>query len=536
MNTTRALIGFGRRQTQKGAIILALVVTFMIGLQGVAYVASYPDQKTRSDFAKTLESAPALGILYGEPKNIDTPSGYMVYRSVPFMTVIASVWALMTVTRLLRGQEEDGRMELLLSAATTPKKTTGSLLAGFLLSLGLSFIISTLLLWAVGSTPHVGFTLEHALLSACAIFFPAIAFSSLGALVSQLSVTRRRALYYGLSCIALSFVIRAIGNTADTLHWLKQLIPFGWSDLLSPGLHPQPVWLLPSLALSVILLFLALLFVTKRDYGAGVLPESSTVKSRYFLLGSYTRFAIRQNFPVFLSWGIMAVFVSGLIAALSDIAIKALQDSESLNMAVGRLGQTNDLRAAFIGSGVVFTTLILMIMSAVAVSAIRRTEAKNHLDNILVQPVRRSRWLIGRVSVIIAAAIVISGISGIATWSVARYVGVSLDFFNFLLVSLALSGTVIFLTGIGTMLYGKFPTWAATGMYVIILWSFVVDIISSVVTNLNDIIVKSSLFHYISSSPTDAPDWGTFAWLAGLGVLTAAIGVAAFAKRDIASE
>ena len=536
MKTTRALIGLGIRQTRKSAIILALVAAFMVGMQGIAYAASYTDQKSRSEFAKTIESAPALGILYGEPKQIDTPSGYMIYRSVPVMSLVASIWALVVTTKLLRGQEEDGRTELLLASSTTAKRAMGALLTGFYVSLGIAFVLCSFLLAAIGKAPHVELMLENAALSGCAIFFPAILFGALGAVVSQLSVTRRRALYYGLFVVALSFMIRAIGNTVNDFYWLKRLTPLGWSDLLSPALNPQTGWLLLFLAASVVLIFFAFLFAARRDYGEGLLPESSTVKPRYFLLGSYTHLAIRQNFPVFLGWGMMALFVSGLIAALSNIAIKALQDSESLNMAVNRLGHTTDLRVAFVGSGLVFTTLVLMIMVSVAVSAIRNSEAKNYLDNLIVQPVRRSYWLIGRSFVIIIATFLIAIISGMVTWAVASQVGVSLDFWNFLLVSIALTGTLIFLTGLGIMLYGIAPKIAVAGMYVVILWSFIVDLIASVTTNLNDAILHSSLFHYISSSPTDTPDWKTFAWLVALGVTMAAVGVFAFTRRDIVSE
>lgn len=535
MKTTRALIYLGFRQTRKGAVILALLIAFMVGVQGTAYVASYTDQSSRDAFAKTLESAPALGILYGEPQHINTPSGYMVYRSVPFMTLIASIWALMATTKLLRGQEEDGRTEILLAASTTAGKTTASLLVGFFLSLLCSFIISTVLLWAVGQVPNVDFTFKNAWLSAAAIFLPALLFGALGAVVSQLSIARRRALYYGFFFIVASFALRAIGNTVSDLHWLKKLTPLGWSDLLSPAFASHPLWLIPPLIVTAILIPIALVLVARRDYGEGILQESTTVRPRYFLLGSYNRLAIRQNFPIFLSWGAIAMFVSGLIAAISSVATQALRDSQSLNTAVNRLGQAADLQVAFIGSGLVFTTLVFMIMVSVAISTIRSVEAKQYLDNLLVQPIRRTNWLAGRAAIIVAATILISILGGVITWSVAQHIGVSLELGNFLLVSIALSGTAIFLTGLGLLLYGLAPRFAAIGMYIVILWSFTVDLVSSVV-DINDLLLKSSLFHYISASPTNPPDWKTFIWLVSLGAIMGLIGCITFTKRDIVNE
>lgn len=535
VSPAKALRRFGLKQSLKGALIIGILAGIMIGGQGAAYAATYPDETSRTQFKLSLEKAPALGILYGETANLPSPAGYMVYRTVAFLTFVASIWGLMTIIRLLRGQEEDGRWELIASGSTTSRGASYQVLLGFGMSLFIAFAICVVGTTLLGLLPSVDAPATAGLFIGLAIFLPVALFGGVGFLVSQLATTKRRALFYGLIPLLLLFALRAIGNTAADLRWLKNFTPFGWTDLASPVVNPQMVWLLPAVILAPVLIGLGMYLIDRRDLGAGIIHESAATKPRYFLLGSAMQLAIRQNIVLFVSWGLAALAMSALIAQISSIAAEAVSDSESLKNAIGQLGESGNLAIAFIGAGLVFTVMVLLIMTTVCIANIRATEAKNQLDNILVQPVQRSRWLAGRLVVITVAFTLISVICALATWVMASAQNISLDLGNLLLISLALTGTVIFTLGLGTLLYGILPRLAVAGMYVVIGWSFLIDMIGSVV-KLDNIFINSSLFHYVSISPTKAPDWATFAWLATIGIAMAAVGVVAFTRRDIIAQ
>lgn len=526
---------FGFKQALKGALIVGFLAGGMAGLQGYAYAATYPDEASRQQLKASFETAPSLGIIYGETDALPSPAGYMAYRTGMFLAVIASIWGLMTVTRLLRGQEEDGRWELIASGNITSKRASAQVFIGFMLALLLSFTISAIIMSLVGVLPDVAAPASAGIYLSLAVFVPAALFASLGFFASQLSITRRRALFYSLTPLLLAFVLRTIGNTVPDLHWLKVYTPFGWSELANPTVQPEMLWLLPSVILFTILTGLSLYWVGKRDLGTGIIPESSNAKPHYFLLKSPLALALRHNMVQFLSWGIGALFISVLMAQIARIAADAVADSERMKVVVAQLGGSDNLAVAFIGAGFVFLVIALLLMATTAVGSIRSSESKNQLDNLLVQPVRRSSWLIGRVSLILCVALIISISCTVATWLMAGTQGISLDLGKLLPISIALTGTVILTLGFGTFLYGLAPRLAVIGMYCVIAWSFIIDMIGAVV-DLSDFFVKSSLFHYISISPTAAPDWGTFAWLASLGALMAFLGVVAFAKRDIISE
>ena len=530
-----ALRRFGFRQALKGALIVGLLAGGMGSLQEYAYTATYPDASSRLQFKASLASAPSLGVIYGEAKDLPTPAGYMAYRTGMFLTIIASIWGLMTATRLLRGQEEDGRWELIASGSTTAKGASAQVFIGFMLAFALAFVLSAASMTLSGLLPGVDAPSFAGLYLSLAIFVPAALFAALGFFVSQLSVTRRRALSYGLVPLLLFFVLRTIGNTVPDLHWLKMYTPFGWTELSYPTTDPQLAWLLPAVAMIPVLIAVSLRWAKKRDLGAGMLPESSAAKPHYFLLGSPLALALRQNSVQFVSWAVGAIFVSALMAQIASIAADAAADSPSLKQAIVQLGGSQNLAVAFIGAGFVFLVIVLLLMTTSAMGSIRSSEAKNQLDNLLVQPVRRSSWLISRILLVIVTTIVISLACIIATWAMAGAQGIELELGKLLAIAVALTGTVILTLGFGVLLYGIWPRLAVIGMYCVVAWSFLIDMIGSVV-KLSDFFVKSSLFHYVSISPIEAPNWSTFAWLVSLGTIMTVIGVVTFAKRDIISE
>lgn len=530
----RALRRFGFRQTIKGAILIGILAGGMAILQAFAYQATFPTKSDRDHFAASLQTAPALGIIYGEANNIQSPAGYMVYRTGPFLSLIVAIWGIVVTTKLLRGQEEDGRLELISAGVTTRFKTTLHLLLGFAGSIIVAFLIAAAIICTTRLSPDISLSFSRCALIALATFSPGIILAGLGVVVSQLFASRRRALLWCLAIAIGLFALRSIGNVASDLYWLKNITPFGWADRLNPAIDPQYGWLLPFL-LALPLLILGISIAAKRDIGEGIIKTRDTVRSHFILLRTATQFALRENWIVLLGWTLAALVVTSMIASLTSVATDALTSSPSLSAIVSRLGNANDLKVAFIGSGMVFTVMLLLVMATTSLGSIRGEEAKNYLDTLLSQPIRRTHWLLWRFILVVVTITIIALVCTTAAWISAHAQHITFDLGNFMMVGLTLAGTIIFTFGVGTLLYGMWPRIATAGMYVIIIWSFVIDLLGSVIT-LSDIVTKSSLFHYIASSPSQSPDWPTFLWLSTLGIIFAAAGIFAFSKRDIIAE
>lgn len=536
LSPTRALQRFGLRQTIRGALIIGWLTGIMMGAQGAAYVTAYPDQHSRDIFVASLKSMPAVGFMSGEIEDALTPASYSIYKSIALTTIIVSVWSLLVVTRLLRGQEEDGKLEPLLTGAVSRRSVTVHTLIGFGYSFAIAFILAWIMIAGLGALPNVGLSAGSAGLLTLGVFLPGIFFATVGILSSQLAITRGRAVAYGLVPLLFLFMIRGAANSIVDWNWLKQWSPFGWTDLLNPVRHPAPEWIIPTAILAPLFIVTGIYLVGKRDFGSSILPQSTIARSRFFLLGSSLTLAIRQNIVTFLAWAAGTLAYAGLLASVAKVGADALKSSPSFGAVLAKLGGNyDDIVIAFLGFGGLFTALILLVMTAANIGGLRAQESKGYLDNFFVQPVRRSQWLLGRVAIIIGMTGIISLLTGYLIWQIATAQGVMINLAIMLQNAVALMGTVILLVGIGTLLFGILPRIASIGLFVIIIWAFVVDVLKSLLS-LDDWVDKTSLLHYVSFAPTKSPDWSTFWWLVSIGCILIAVGIWQFTRRDITNE
>jgi ABC-2 type transport system permease protein len=280
----------------------------------------------------------------------------------------------------------------------------------------------------------------------------------------------------------------------------------------------------------------ALYLAKNRDLGQSILPQSTHARSRFYLLSSDLGLTIRQNIWTFIAWCAGSLAFAGLMAAIAKLGADLLSESPVAVKAFSRLGFSHlDLTVAFIGFGGMFIVLILLVMTSVYIGRIRGQEAKGYLDNLLIQPVTRTGWLARQIVICSAMTTTIALLSGYTIWQIATLQGISIDLWIMLQNTLALTGTLFLLLGIGTLVYGFLPRFAMIVMFAVIIWADVSDVLKAFF-KLDDWITYTSLLHYISFTPTQAPDWVQFWRLVGIGLVLMTIGVWRFTQRDIVSE
>jgi len=532
----RALQWFGFRQALKGALIVGAVAGGMMLVQGAGYIKSYPDLASQHEFTLTLLKAPSLGFIYGSTDDLRIGAeGYMVYRVLAVMSLVVAIWSLMTVTRLLRGNEEDGRYEMLRTSAASPVAISANIVLGFLYAFAIAFVIASLLTWSATGIKGIVLSAGDILLMNAAMFGPGLVFAGVGVLISQLAVSRRRALLYGLLPLLGFFLLRSIGNVVQDLHWLLKLTPFGWAQLSSPLLEKLSSWL----ALFVVwgaMIGAVGLVLNMRDLGSSILPERTTQRPRYYLLGGPLRLALRSQLGVLIAWGLAACSVTAIVGAISKLASQASVGSSGLTKSLSAIsGNADNITISFLSFGTIMVAILMMIVAATTLSAIRSDEAKHYLDTILAAPVRPLRWLPGRLGLGLTAMAIIGILAGLVLFVVAKAQGVPVEFGKSLAMSVASLGAVIFLLGFGCLVYSLRPSWAVIGMYIVIAWSFIIDLLSAT-GSLSPWLLKTSLLHYLSFNLAAWPDWSTVLALSALGLAMVAAGLYVFKRRDIVTD
>jgi ABC-2 type transport system permease protein len=529
---------FTLRRAALGATIFGLFAAAESVAQGLGLVAAYPNAAERTKVVYGLANNAALGLFYGDKHaNIASGAGYMVYRILDVLTLIGAIWSLLFITKMLRGQEENGRWELLLSGRTSAAKATAKTIMGAGGGLVVAYIFLTVILAVVGRGSKLSLSLESCLFYGLAVMTGAAMGTSIGAVTSQLAATRRRAVLYGVVPIIVFFAVRSVGNVVDSLAWLKNLTPFGWIDKLHPFYHSQPVWLLPLVAFALLGCGLGVWLAVKRDMAESFIADSAGAKPRFGLLNSQLGFDFRLTRGVLSGWLFTSVALAALIAAIDKTVAQSLSGTSSLTNVFSKLtgNPYAQFEIAYLSAASYFVVIILMIMMTTGMGAAREEEASSRLDNFVSGTVSRRNWLGERLVLLIGGAIVITVISNLVVWVLADAQGIHTHIASLLFGGLNVLGPVIFLLGFGVLLFGLWPRVTTIGMYVLVGWSFTSDIVASVF-KASKLIADTSLLHYISLVPAASPQWTQCSVLTVVGLALTGIGMGAFQRRDLEVE
>ena len=190
------------------------------------------------------------------PREIQTVAGFTAWRCLGVLSVVGAVWGLLAGTRLLRGEEDAGRWELLLAGQTTRRRAAGQALIGLGLGVAALWAVTAVVTILIGRSSKVGIATGSALYFSLALVVSAAIFLAVGAFTSQLASTRRRAAAYAGAALGVSYALRMVADSGAGLAWLRWTTPLGWAEELRPLTAPRAWALLPIFAVVLVLVAL----------------------------------------------------------------------------------------------------------------------------------------------------------------------------------------------------------------------------------------------------------------------------------------
>lgn len=525
------LVPVGRvaRQAIPGGVIWGAALGLMTWAIVNEYVKEYPTAAARARLAETHGADAGSRAIFGPAHQLDTVAGYEAFHVIAFFVIIGAVWGLLAGTRLLRGEEDAGRWELLLAGPTTRRRAAAGAMAGLGIGLFAFWAVSAAGVAVIGRTADPPFSVTASLFTAVAAVASAAMFLAVGAVCSQLAATRRQAAGLAAAVLGVVFLIRAVAYSNTSLEWLRWASPLGWVDELRPLTASRPWPLVPIIAFTAALVAATILLAGRRDLGAGVLPADDTAAPRTRMLNGPLALAYRLSQRTGLGW-IAGLAAGGLVLALST---KSVQDSweDSSSEVMQRLGGGTG-GDTYLGILFLVVALLLAMAAAGQVGATREEEAEGYLDHLLARPVARLRWLAGRVAVS-AAVLVAAGVAtGLFTWVGAASTGAGLSLPTLLAAGINVVPVGILVLGIGTLAHGLAPRSAAAVAYGLVAWSFLVEIVGAGL-GLSGWLLDLSILHHIARAPAADVRWDSAAILVALGISAAVIGALAFARRDL---
>jgi ABC-2 type transport system permease protein len=518
------------RQVRTGAVVWAVVFGATVATTALSYVSSFPDQASRDQLAASTGNDAGLSILLGPISSIDTVAGYTVYKCYVFLTAIGAVWGLLAATRLLRGEEDTGRWQLVLSGGTRASRATAATLGALGIAVSVVFAGTWVLTLLAGRKTDVGFSATGSLAYAASIAVPPAFFVALGALTSQLGRSRRLATGLGMALFGVTFVVRMIADSGPTTKWLLWLTPFGWVERMRPLTDTD----LRPLGLAVVLIVglagAAVALASRRDTGDGVLASRDVVPARSFGLGSPLGLATRLELPVLVAWCVGALATGLSMGIIAKVATGNVPSSVS--DLLDKFGTRGTFLKQFFGVAFLFVATVVGLLPASQVGSAADEETSSRLVNVLVQPTRRAVLLGGRLALAAAAVVVAGLLAGLACWAGAAAQGVDLGFGTMVGAGLNVVPTALLVLAIGAVALAVMPRAAAPTVYAVVIGSLIIDLVSSLVSGLGWL-EHLSLFHYMALAPSVAVDPTTILLTLAAALALSAVATILFTHRDL---
>ena len=509
------------------AIVWGIVFGLFVISTVVAYHTAYPTAAERVRAAATLQS---FAIILGQPYHAETLAGFTVWRVTVVIALIGAVWALLTSTGLLRGDEDDGRWELLLAGPVTKLRAAAETLAAFGGSLGVMFGLTLVVTLIAGGLPGANFGVAESVLFAITLVCGAAMWLAIGSLASQLAATRGQAMTIGGGILAVSFLIRMIADASRGLGWMRWLSPFGWIEEIHPLRGMNILALVPIAALIAICVAATLVIAKDRDLGASVLREREGGGSGGDLRGP-TTLGLRLVRRVAGAWIVQQLAFGFFTGFSARSAASLLANSPQFAQVLGRLG-IRQASEGYLGFTFLFVSVFLSVIAATQLAQIRDEEASGRLDNLIVRPTQRLVWLGGRVALVVALILMCGLASGFGTWlgAESQHAGVSLS----KLLEAGLNATVpaLFVIGAGVLTFALRPRLTSAVSYGLVAYSFLINLVGSLIKG-QDWIRDSSIYSHIKLAPAAKPDWGESSVILLIAVAAVAVAAGVFQRRDI---
>ena len=519
-----------RLALRRDRVILPICIAIFVALvtsSTSATIALYPTVASRVQAAASLNNTASLVAFYGRIYDGTSLGAVAMLKMGGIGTALVAVLALLTVIRHTRAEEESGRLELL-GAAVVGRHAP--LTAALLVAVGASLVLggfTALGLIAVGlpAAGSIAFGLAWAGVGA--------AFAALAAVAAQLTRSARAASGIAGAALGLSYLLRAIGDSSSgqRLQWLSWMSPIGWGQQVRP-FAGERWWVMALLfGVAVALAAGAYALASRRDLGAGLLPDRAGPATAARGLRTPLALAWRLQRGALLGW--LAAFVV-LGAVFGGIAsnVGAILDSPQARDFITALGGKASLSDAYLAAELGFVGVFASVYGVQAAMRVRSEETAQRVEPLLATALGRIRWAWSHLAIALAGTatlLLAAGLSaGLAYAAQTGDIGQVGRVLGGALVQLPAAWV---LTGVVMAAFGLAPKWIAIGWVALVAFVLLGEF--GPLFKLNHMVMAISPFDHVPKLPGGALTVAPLLWLSGVAAVLIVIGLSGFRRRDV---
>jgi len=521
-----------------------------IGLVVVSPMASVATLLTTPQAREQLVSLAATFAWNADVVAVDTIGGYATFKIGIFIFLIA-IWPLLAASRMLRGEEDRGSLDVLLSLPRPRVRVAMEKVAAMWTALLAMGLLIGLLAFAGGRKFGGDFGLADALLFGLNLALICAVIGGLALLISQFTQEGGPAAGWTAGLLLIFIVLDMVHRVIPNSEWVSRLSPIYYYNLSKPlvpshGANAGAILLL--LTMGVVLNGAAVWLFARRDVGGTVplprwlrppehRPSRALPVGEWSLRSVYARSLGMIAMPtVWWTLGI-AGFAGWMVFAVQQMEsrLSALFTSSPtvMNLIKNIGGGDANLNAGFLSAMFVFLPLLLMAFAVTQVNGWSADEQDGRLELVLATPQRRLGVLLGRFAALGSATVFIGVVTLLAAAGAAAATGLKLDAGNLAAATLGMIPLGLLIAAIGYLASGWLRTAADTGLlsFVLVIWFF----ISFIGPELKwpDATLRLSAFYYYGTPLLHGLQLTSVLGVIAVSALALGLGVLRFVRKDI---
>ena len=523
---TRTLIRLAARRDRVILVIWLYALTASVASTAYSFRHLYPTSYERARFATGINGNASILAVYG-PVYSHSVGGLTAWRIAVVAAVGAALMGIFTVIRHTRADEEAGRLELV---GATVVGRQAALAAGLAVALGACLVLG---LFIAAACAALGLPASGSLALGAAVALAGCVFSAVAAVSAQIAGTARAARAIAASVLGAAYLLRAVGDSASGLSWLTWASPLGWSERLRP-FAGQRWWVAGlSVAVTAACAVVAGVLATRRDLGAGLLPDRPGPARGSRWLRSPFALAWRLQRGSLLAW-MIGFAVTGAVLGSAAKGIGSLVTSPQLRQVMIRLGGRAGLINAYFVAILGLLGVIAAAYGVAAVLRLRSEETEQRAEAVLATPVGRLRWAAGHLviaAVGTAALLAVAGLSaGLAYGQRSGDVGSEVS--RLLEAALVQVPAAWLVAALVLALVGLVPRlavsvgWGALGVVTFLT-------LFGPVLQFSHWVLDVSPFTHVPKLPGGTFTVSPLLWLAGVALALTGLGLAGLRRRDL---
>ena len=513
-----------------------------------------------AELIKTPAARAALATLAAQfawnadPVAAGTIGGYATFKIGIFAFLIC-VWPLLAASRMLRGEEDRGSLDVLLSVPRTRRRVAVEKVAAMWAALLAMGVLIGVIAYLGGVAFKADFSLVDGLLFGLDLALICAVIGGVALLISQFTHERGPAAGATGALLIVFIVVDMVHRVVPDTEWISRLSPIYYYNLskpLIPSYGTSAGGMLVLLALAVLLTGAAIWLFVRRDVGDAVrvpvlsglrrAPEASRdLPTGDWSLGSvYARSLGVIAMPT-LWWTIgfvagaawMVFAVNQVVGRLQDV-VNSTSSPLAYEILKNLSGGGKALNEIFLGAMFSLLPVLLMAFAITQVSRWSSDEDDGRLDILLSAPHRRSSVLLGRFAALATSTVVVGVATLLSAWVTSAVAGVSLNDTNLAEATLGMIPMALLIAAIGYLGSGWLRTAADTGLLSFLLAGWF--LVSFVGPELKwpEATLRLSPFYYYGSPLLNGIEFANLALVVAVGAVALALATLRFARKDIA--